>query len=64
MEPLLYQGTQKTERQEKRGIHMQALVYGAPWKMTVEDLPRPTAGPGEVVIDVKAVGICGSDVHG
>lgn len=43
---------------------MQALVYQAPWKMTVEDVPRPVAGPGEVVIDVKAVGICGSDVHG
>ena len=27
------------------------------------DLPRPVAGPGEVVIRVRRAGICGSDVH-
>ena len=43
---------------------MQALVYEGPYQMTLQDVPAPTAGPGEVVIDVKAVGICGSDVHG
>jgi L-iditol 2-dehydrogenase len=43
---------------------MKALVYHAPWKMTVEDLPAPTPDAGEVVIGVRAVGICGSDVHG
>lgn len=43
---------------------MQALVYRAPWQMTLEDVPAPVAGAGEVVIDVRAVGICGSDVHG
>ena len=43
---------------------MRALVYQAPWKMTLEQVPAPVAGPGEVVVDVKAVGICGSDVHG
>jgi L-iditol 2-dehydrogenase len=29
----------------------------------VEDLPRPTPGPGEVLLKVAAVGTCGSDVH-
>ncbi|MEZ4866299.1 MAG: zinc-binding dehydrogenase [Caldilineaceae bacterium] len=43
---------------------MQALVYQGPWQMTLEDVPAPTAGAGEVIIEVKAVGICGSDVHG
>lgn len=43
---------------------MRALVYQAPWKMALEQVPAPVAGPGEVVVDVKAVGICGSDVHG
>lgn len=28
------------------------------------DVPEPQAKPGEVLIDVKACGICGSDVHG
>jgi L-iditol 2-dehydrogenase len=31
--------------------------------MRVEDLPRPTPGPGEVLLKVAAVGTCGSDVH-
>lgn len=43
---------------------MQALVYEGPYQMTLQDVPVPQAGPNEVVIDVKAVGICGSDVHG
>lgn len=29
----------------------------------VEDVPRPQAGPDEVIIEVKYCGICGSDVH-
>lgn len=43
---------------------MQALMYAGPWQMDVENVPNPTPGPGEVLIDVRAVGICGSDVHG
>jgi len=29
----------------------------------VKDVPKPQAGPGEVIIEVKYCGICGSDVH-
>lgn len=29
----------------------------------LEERPEPTAGPGEVLVEVGAVGICGSDVH-
>jgi L-iditol 2-dehydrogenase len=29
----------------------------------IEDQPEPQAGPGQVVVEVGAVGICGSDVH-
>lgn len=43
---------------------MQALVYEGPYQMALHDVPAPQAGPNEVVIDVKAVGVCGSDVHG
>jgi threonine dehydrogenase-like Zn-dependent dehydrogenase len=32
--------------------------------MTVEDMPEPSARPGEVVIRVEAAGICGSEVEG
>ena len=43
---------------------MQALVYHGPWEMTVETLPDPRVGPGEVLLRVEATGICGSDIHG
>ena len=29
----------------------------------VRDIPEPTPGPGEVLIHVKAAGICGTDLH-
>jgi L-iditol 2-dehydrogenase len=31
--------------------------------LTLDDVEPPRAGPGEVVVDVAAVGICGTDVH-
>ena len=43
---------------------MKALVYEEPWKMTLRDLPKPDPAPGEVVIKMESVGICGSGVHG
>jgi len=43
---------------------MKALVYQEPWKMSMQDLPRPVLQPGEVLIKMESVGICGSDVHG
>lgn len=43
---------------------MKALVYEGPWQMPLRELDEPQVGPGELVIDVQAVGICGSDVHG
>ena len=43
---------------------MKALVYQEPWNMSMQDLPRPVLQPGEVLIKMESVGICGSDVHG
>ena len=43
---------------------MKALVYKEPWKMNLEDLPKPELQPGEVLIKMESVGICGSDGHG
>jgi len=31
--------------------------------LRLEELPRPAPGPGEVLLKVAAVGVCGSDVH-
>jgi len=42
---------------------MKALVYTGTREMTYREAPAPTAGAGEVLIRVDAVGICGSDMH-
>lgn len=42
---------------------MEALVCTQPQTMVRETRPVPAAGPGEVVLKVKALGICGSDIH-
>jgi L-iditol 2-dehydrogenase len=43
---------------------MKALVLQEYRKFAVEDVPRPDLQPGEVLVRVRACGICGSDVHG
>jgi D-arabinitol dehydrogenase (NADP+) len=42
---------------------MRALVYEAPREFGVRDVTRPRAGTGEVVIDVRLAGVCGTDLH-
>ena len=42
---------------------MQAAVAYAPRDIRLADVPQPAPGPGEVRLDVRAVGICGSDIH-
>ncbi len=44
---------------------MKAVVKYAKGKGLIEmrDVPEPVAGEGEVLIEVKAVAICGSDIH-
>jgi len=33
------------------------------WKLSVEEVPDPVPGPGQVLAKVLACGICGSDLH-
>ena len=42
---------------------MRAVVWEKPGKVTVTDVPDPSPGHGELVIQVGACGICGTDVH-
>lgn len=42
---------------------MRALVYTANQEITYREEPDPVPNPGEVVVRVEAVGICGSDMH-
>ena len=41
----------------------QAAVLYAPHDVRLEERPMPHVGPRDVMIEVKAVGVCGSDVH-
>ncbi len=43
---------------------MKALVLEQPNQLTYKDVPLPSPGPAEVLVQVRACGICGSDVHG
>ncbi|MDC2956524.1 zinc-dependent alcohol dehydrogenase family protein [Streptomyces gilvifuscus] len=42
---------------------MKAAVIEAPGQVTVITVPDPTPGPREVVVDVAACGLCGTDLH-
>ena len=42
---------------------MRAFVVTGPGECSVQDVEPPWAGPGEVVVDVARVGVCGTDVE-
>ncbi|MDV3126285.1 NAD(P)-dependent alcohol dehydrogenase [Mycobacterium sp. 21AC1] len=42
---------------------MRASVMTGVGTLVIEDRPVPTPGPHEVLVEVAAVGVCGSDVH-
>jgi 2-desacetyl-2-hydroxyethyl bacteriochlorophyllide A dehydrogenase len=42
---------------------MRAAVFHGPDDLRVEEVERPTAGPGEVLLQVQRCGICGTDSH-
>lgn len=41
---------------------MRAIVLHRPKDIRLEDRPAPVAGPGEVLVRVASVGVCGSDL--
>lgn len=41
-----------------------AVIRNHPRRISIEEVERPVPGPGEVLVHVKACGLCGSDVHG
>ena len=43
---------------------MKALIYTKPYCLEYSDFPQPAVGDDDVLIRVKACGICGSDVQG
>ncbi|MGY1650207.1 zinc-dependent alcohol dehydrogenase [Geodermatophilus sp. SYSU D01119] len=45
------------------GPTMRAHVLTGPGESVVQEVPVPVAVPGEVVVDVERVGVCGTDVE-
>jgi L-iditol 2-dehydrogenase len=43
---------------------MQALQLTEYRQLELTDLERPTVGPDDVLVGIRACGICGSDIHG
>ena len=42
---------------------MKAVVFTGDRTLELMEVPDPTPGPGEVVVEIKASGMCGSDLH-
>ena len=42
---------------------MQAYVLHGINDLRLEERPKPQLGPSDVLVNVKRVGICGSDIH-
>ena len=42
---------------------MKGVVFLGDRKLELREFPDPTPGPREVVIEIKASGMCGSDLH-
>ena len=43
---------------------MKALLLTAPSQLELVDFPEPNPAADEVVVRIRACGICGSDIHG
>ncbi|MFQ5712118.1 MAG: zinc-dependent dehydrogenase [Candidatus Geothermarchaeales archaeon] len=41
---------------------MKVAVYYSPTDVRYEEVPRPEVKPGEIVVDMRACGLCGSDL--
>ena len=42
---------------------MKALIYDGPKAVSYREVPDPIPSQDNVLIKIKAVGICGSDMH-
>ena len=41
---------------------MKGIVFTGDRRLELQDFPDPAPGPGEVVLEIKASGMCGSDL--
>ncbi len=48
---------------ERGNETMKAVVFHEPLKITTEEVPVPKIGDADILVRVRACGICGSDLH-
>src|SRR4030095_15493407 len=48
---------------KQRGAGVSVRTWQAENRFTIDKVAEPVAGPGQVVVSVRAAGICGTDVH-
>src|SRR4051812_27390566 len=53
---------QATDDPVPGGMSMRGVSFGGDRKIDMLEVPDPTPGPGEVVLEMKASGMCGSDL--
>ena len=56
-------GGESPRRKEKGQGEMRGVVFLGERQVAVRDFPDPTPGPDDVVLEMKASGICGSDLR-
>ena len=42
---------------------MKGVVYLGESEVEVREFPKPDPGPGQVLLEMKVAGLCGSDLH-
>src|SRR4029077_17115205 len=59
-------GTSRTgiaSREDRGEAAMKGVVFLVDRKLELRDFPDPAPGPRDVVLEIKASGMCGSDLH-
>jgi len=53
----------KVDLQTVKEWSLRRIVLSAPRRFEVEQVPVPSCGPGEALVRIGLVGVCGSDMH-
>src|SRR5450631_71178 len=56
-------GQCKKGLQPRRRDEMKALIISEPGRAHIQDIAEPEIGPGEALLRVRRVGLCGSDLN-
>ena len=52
-----------TERVARKGVIMRQAVMTQPGHIEIREVDAPEPGAGEILLRVKRIGVCGSDIH-